>query len=123
MGVTKLHLYPNALSVERLKLFRAKCGIVEESTIPIKQKGLTMREEINKFEMFDKTEHTFASFWKKYEYSLPLLSKMARHYGSVPASSVPSESHFSVAGHSAGKTRSSLTAKNLKYTMFLKDKI
>ena len=82
-----------------------------------------MREEISKFEMFDKTEHTFASFWKKYEHSLPLLSQMARHYGSVPASLVPIESHFSVAGHSARKTRSSLTVKNLKYIMFLKDKI
>jgi hypothetical protein len=113
----------NTSAAERLKLFRAKCGIVEQEPIPTKSKTLTLRQEVARFESLDKTEYSFATFWKKYECTLPLLSKMARRYGSVSASSVPSESSFSVAGYTARKNRSSLTAKNLKYSMFLKDKI
>ena len=110
-------------NAERFKRFRAKCGIMEEARESVNTKHLTVRQELTKFELLDKTDHTFKTFWKKYEVSLPVLSKMARRYGCVPASSVPSESSFSIAGHVARKSRSSLSAKNLKYSMFLKDKI
>ena len=110
-------------TAERLKLFRLKCEIVEEPSIPNNQKPLTLNQEIAKFESFDKNGHSFTTFWRKYGNPLSALSKMARRYGAVPASSVPSEGAFSIAGHIARKARSSLTAKNLKYSMFLKDKI
>ena len=110
-------------NADRLKLFRAKCGIIDESQEPVKTKVLTFRQELTRFESLDKADHLFRTFWKKHENSLPMLSKLARRYGCVPASSVPSESSFSVAGYVVRKTRSSLSAKNLKYSMFLKDKI
>jgi hypothetical protein len=110
-------------NAERLKLFRLKCGIVDEPQESVKTKALTFRQELAKFESLDKMDHSFNTFWKTYEASLPTLSKMARRYGCVPASSIPSESSFSIAGHIARKSRSSLSAKSLKYSMFLKDKI
>ena len=109
--------------VEQIKLFRAKCGIAEPVQVSTKPKTLSLKQEIAKYESFDKNEYSFSSFWRKYEKFLPLLSKMARRYGSIPASSVPSESSFSIAGYSARKIRSSLSGKNLKYSMFLKNKI
>jgi len=121
--VTTVPSTTNLSATERLKLFRARCGLAEQLRMPTKQRPLTLRQEAAKFESFDKEEYSFATFWRKYEHCLPLLSKMARRYGSVPASSVPSESTFSVAGYTARKTRSSLSAKNLKYSIFLKDKI
>ncbi|CAF3102323.1 unnamed protein product [Rotaria sp. Silwood2] len=113
----------NLSPAERLKLFRAKCGIAQPLSTLKKSKTVSLKQEIAKFETLDKDEHSFSTFWKKYERSLPLLSKMARRYGSITASSVPSESSFSIAGYLARKNRSSLSAKNLKYSMFLKDKI
>ncbi|CAF4876508.1 unnamed protein product, partial [Rotaria sp. Silwood1] len=103
----------NTSTLERFKLFRAKCGIADEPPLAATSKSLTLKEELAKYESLEKKEHSFATFWKTYERSFPILSKMARRYGCVPASSVPSESAFSVAGHVARKTRSSLTAKNL----------
>jgi hypothetical protein len=110
-------------NAERLKLFRAKCGIIDDPQEPVKMKSLSFRQELAKFELLDKMDHTFKKFWKKHGTSFPTLCKMARRYGCVPASSVPSESSFSIAGHIARKSRSSLSAKSLKYSMFLKDKI
>ncbi|CAF4309927.1 unnamed protein product [Rotaria socialis] len=113
----------NPSAAERLKLFRVKCGVVQPLSTLKKSKTVSLKQEIAKFETLDKDEHSFSTFWKTYERSLPLLSKMARRYGSITASSVPSESSFSIAGYVARKNRSSLSAKNLKYSMFLKDKI
>ena len=48
---------------------------------------------------------------------------MGRRYGSVRASLVPSESSFSITANIVRKTRSSLTPRNLKYSIFLKDKM
>ncbi|CAF4018115.1 unnamed protein product [Rotaria magnacalcarata] len=110
-------------TTDRLKAFREKCGIIETSSAPVKSKTITLRQELIKYETFDKNEQSFASFWKKYVNLLPQLSNMARRYGSVPASSVPCESSFSIANHIVRKTRTSLTPKNLKYSLFLKDKM
>ena len=114
---------PRVSTFERFKSFRAKCGIVDESSSSATPNSLTIKQVLSKYESLEKEEYSFATFWKKHQASLPILSNMARRCGCVTASSVPSESAFSIAGHIARKTRSSLTAKNLKYSVFLKDKI
>lgn len=112
-------------TANRLKSFREKGGLVDHSSMSTtaSAKSLTLRQEFAQLEAFDKEDHTFASFWRKHSSALPILSRMARQFGPIPATSVPSESAFSVAGYVARKTRSSLSAKNLKYSMFLKDKL
>ena len=108
----------------KLKMFREQCGIaaVSKSTI---NKGLNnIKQEIALFESIEKNDtNTFSTFWKQHSSSLPTLVSMARRYGPLPATSVPSESSFSVAGYLARKSRSSLSPKSLKYCMFLKDKM
>jgi len=115
----------NSTTTNRLRNFRQKCGMTDESIIQttITTKQLTLKQELAQLDALDKDGHTFTSFRRKYSFSLPILSRMACRFGPIPATSVPSESAFSVAGYIARKTRSSLSAKNLKYSMFLKDKL
>lgn len=62
-------------------------------------------------------------FWQTYGQSFPNLAKLARNYLSTPATSVPSESCFSMSSFLARKERSRLTGDNLASSVFLKDKI
>jgi hypothetical protein len=62
-------------------------------------------------------------FWKEYAVDLPLLSSMAQCYLPAPATSVQSESAFSVSAHYGRKERSRLSAENLAMSVFLKDKL
>ncbi|CAF2702545.1 unnamed protein product [Rotaria sp. Silwood2] len=62
-------------------------------------------------------------FWKQHGVDLPLLSDMARCYLSAPATSVQSESAFSISAHYARKERSRLSPDNLAMSVFLKDKL
>lgn len=74
----------------------------------------------------DFIDHQFANprvFWKQYSIDLPLLSDMARCYLSAPATSVQSESAFSISAHYARKERARLSADNLAMAVFLKDKL
>jgi len=59
------------------------------------------------------------SWWKMQKDTLPILSKMARKYLSVPATSVPSESLFSKAGIISSGNRSSISPKVLRELLFL----
>ena len=62
-------------------------------------------------------------FWCEHSKDMPMLAILARKYLAISASSVPSESAFSVANYVLRKNRLALSSRNLKYTMFLKDKL
>ncbi|CAF3826359.1 unnamed protein product [Rotaria sp. Silwood1] len=62
-------------------------------------------------------------FWQTYGQNFPALAKLAKQMLSTPATSVPSESCFSVASFLGRKERSRLTGENLSSSVFLKDKI
>ena len=47
---------------------------------------------------------------------------MTFHYGAISGISVPGKNAFSIAGYMTRETRSSLKTKNLKYSIFLKNK-
>jgi len=71
-------------------------------------------------------DHPFTSpllFWKEHGIDLPSLSRMARCYLSAPATSVKSESCFSISAHYGRKERARLTSDNLAMSVFFKDKI
>ena len=63
------------------------------------------------------------AFWKQHGGELPLLSRMAKSYLFVPATSVSSESAFSVSAHYGRKESSCLSPDNLAMSVFLKDKL
>jgi len=48
-------------------------------------------------------------WWRTYESRFPNLSRMARDYLAIPATSVPSEHCFSIAGNVLTKRRSAMT--------------
>ena len=71
-------------------------------------------------------DHQFMSplaFWKQHGIDLPIMSDMARCFLSASATSVQSESAFSVSAHYARKERSRLSASNLAMSVYLKDKL
>ncbi|CAM4772345.1 unnamed protein product [Rotaria magnacalcarata] len=63
------------------------------------------------------------TFWKAHGEQLPLLKGMAAVYLSTPATSVPSESAFSLSAYVGRKERARLSPENLSYSVFLKDKL
>ena len=62
-------------------------------------------------------------WWKRMEPVFPNLSKLAKKYLCVPASSVPSERVFSTAGNLINKRRASLAPDNVDMLIFLNKNI
>lgn len=58
--------------------------------------------------------------WWKEQVDLPLLSKLARSYLSIPATSIPSERVFSTAGDIVTAQRSLLLSEHVDQLIFLK---
>ena len=67
------------------------------------------------------SSYTFKEFWTENTEILPLLKSVAIQYCASPATSVPSESSFSVAGHYSRKERANLSNENLRYSMLLRE--
>ena len=58
-------------------------------------------------------------WWKNREVLYPILSKLAKKYLAIPASSVPSERIFSLAGNLVTKKRVNLLPENVHLLIFL----
>ena len=61
------------------------------------------------------------AFWHKYRTVLPLLAKIAKSVLVLPASSVTSERHFSIAGQILTELRNSLDPNCLEALVMLKE--
>ena len=112
-----------AKSALQIKKLFNKCGIICSVTAPNGKKTLTIHQEIAKLSSIPKDEYDYAAFWREYGNVMPNLAVLARKYLTISATSVPSESAFSVSNHVLRKNRLALTSRNVKYTMFLKDKL
>ncbi len=64
----------------------------------------------------------FSEYWCTHEEQLSLMSATVRRANIIPASSVPCESTFSVAGYIRRKERSSLSPVAIKHSLVLKDR-
>lgn len=79
--------------------FRAKCGITT-SIDPTMKILRGIKQEMYRYESIECNDHdSIDEHWTKYSNTLPLLGDMVRRYGCLPATSIPFESLFSVAGH------------------------
>ena len=58
-------------------------------------------------------------WWRENQKHFPQLAKLAKKYLCVPATSVPSERAFSMAGHVVNEKRSSLLPENVNMLVFL----
>ena len=79
-------------------------------------------KEFNEITEHDK-EHDLFRFWSEHEREFPILGPLARKHLITPATSVPSESLFSVAAFFGRKERSRLTPDNLSMSVFIQDKV
>ena len=59
-------------------------------------------------------------WWRVHEMEYPVVSKMARDYLSIQATSVPSEQAFSVAGNTISKTRNCLLPETARACLCMK---
>ena len=99
------------------------CGVVarEETS---KEKNLNIKQELVIFNQIRECGQswTLQDFWQQNGKKMPLLSRVVREYCVSPASSVGPEASFSVANYINRKERSSLSSRNLRYSMLLREK-
>jgi hypothetical protein len=128
-----LKLYANKISYDnedeiinssnQIDAFAKLCGLQTENPTSLKKRQFTIREEISQYTAL-RLENTnnISDFWRSQQKRLPILASAIRKFCIIPASSVPSESRFSIANYVARKERSNLSSKNLRYLMISKEK-
>ena len=100
------------------------CGI-EPSVVltPSLKKAWSIDEEIGYYIFSINTEQVkFSAFWSSQEERLPIMSSVVRRISIIPASSVPCESTFSIAGYIRRKERCSWSPRAIRYSLVLKDR-
>ncbi|CAF1359117.1 unnamed protein product [Rotaria magnacalcarata] len=83
-------------------------------------KSMNADVEVSFFTNAIKTKENFKQFWSTHRHSFPRLVTLVHRYCLVPATSVASESAFSIAGFVARKQRSSLSSRALRHLLVLK---
>lgn len=107
-------------TISELDELASMCGY-EESISPNKKNELTIKEELAHYiYSINESENSFSEYWKQKQKIIPLLSSQVRKYCAIPASSVASESSFSIANYIQRKERSSLSSRNSRYSIILK---
>ena len=84
-----------------------------------------VKKEIQKYVKEPKADRDSEplKFWKVKESSYPVLSRLAKKYLAIPATSVEAERRFSDLGNLLTKRRLSMTGANVNKQLFLKNKI
>ncbi|CAF2180976.1 unnamed protein product [Rotaria magnacalcarata] len=85
------------------------------------KKQLSFKEELCHYMSTAGSSSKFSEYWCQHEMLLPQLSQFVKKYNCIPATSVPSESAFSIAGYLQRKARSSLSSTALRYSMVLRE--
>ncbi|CAF4382551.1 unnamed protein product [Rotaria sp. Silwood2] len=83
-------------------------------------RSMSPEVEVSLFSNAAKTKENFKQFWSTHHHSFPRLVALVHRYCLVPATSVASESAFSIAGFIARKQRSSLSSRTLRHLLVLK---
>lgn len=115
--------------------FMAACGedddVIETDSIKDKSKRISINEELKFYKLavqefnlaVEPSTSSAVQFWKLNKDRFPLLSYLAKIHLTACATSVPSESAFSISAYVARKERARLSGQNLAFTVFLKDKV
>jgi hAT family C-terminal dimerisation region len=99
------------------------CGqTVALSASAVSTRSMTLDEELCAYVEAAKSATDFQSFWKQHSQLLPRLSHLVRRVSFIPATSVASESLFSIASFLNRKQRSSLSSRSLRYLLVWKDR-
>ena len=108
-------------SATTIQKFKSSCNhesVAPKTAQPHPQ--LTIKEEFSLYMSKHKDSTDFQSFWNDNQTAMPFLAMFVRRYSVIPATSIASESAFSVAGYIHRKQRSSLSPSTLRYLMLLK---
>ena len=98
--------------------FAEKCGV----SSPLLSRGeKSIRDELNVYRSLVLSKSSFEQFWTCQSAALPKLFSVIESISFIPAASVARESSFSIANYVHRKERSSLSYKNIKYTMLCRD--
>ena len=96
-------------------------GIINPIALsPIKASGTEAERYLNEPILRKSDKKTYTEFWHSASTFYPILAQMARDYGTIPATSVPSESVFSIAGLQITKRRNRLAPKTMGVIMCLR---
>lgn len=113
---------PSNKRENQLSTFLSGCGLnsskLNSTNIPANK---TIKEELAFYIGKVKSSPIFEEFWTTYESDLPCLSTLVRSFNIRPATSVASESLFSIASYVHRKQRSSLSPDTVRYSMLLRD--
>lgn len=112
-------------SATSIQQFKMSCN--HESIAPLVTPGnahrhphLSIKEEFSFYMSKHKESKDFQSFWNDNQSTMPFLSSFVRRCSVIPATSIASESAFSIAGYIQRKQRASLSPSTLRYLMLLK---
>ncbi|CAF2248458.1 unnamed protein product [Rotaria magnacalcarata] len=113
----------SSISVNTIQTLTDKLKIMVGMSTNVKSlKTLTIEEELilcgRAIQSFT---GDFSSFWLQYRERFSRLYRVAQRVNIIPATSVPSESIFSIAGYVARKQRTSLSSTSLRHLMVLKE--
>lgn len=82
---------------------------------------LDINREFNLYMSTYSQSDDFSKYWQTFSSKLPILTCFVKSYSIIPASSVASESAFSIANYIQRKERSNLSSKMLQYSMILRE--
>ena len=68
----------------------------------------------------EKEDTNVLTWWKENKQTFPYLFNLAKHFLHIPATSVPSERIFSLAGYIVCDRRSNILASNVDRAIYLK---
>ena len=113
----------NSNKLGLLDKFASSCGLVVNEQKG-SSKNKTINDELNLYAIARQgaSYSDFGEFWKKNQIKLPFLANAVRKYCCISATSVPSESRFSIANFVSRKERAHLSSKNLRFSMMLREK-
>ena len=97
------------------------CNYSVSSNVSITKQINNTKEEVMYFNTEINKYDNFSHFWEENTKYLPLMTSLVRKVSIIPATSVASESAFSIAGYVARKQRSSLSSSSLKYSMLVRE--
>jgi hypothetical protein len=119
------------LPMKKIKLEHDPMDIIESMTIDLTSEDPNEAEaalypvekiaqdEVDRYWVEPASNDDALLWWKKREVLFPNVSQVAKIILALPASSVPSERIFSLAGNIVSKKRSSLTSSNVDMLIFL----
>lgn len=124
-SLNAMRLSSSSVTQSNIDSLFSLCGIeLSLANTPSIQNSLSIDEEIGYYISSINTnpEIKFSRFWTNNEKKIPIMSAIVRRISIIPASSVPCESMFSVAGYIRRKERCSLSPRTIKYSLVLKDR-